>query len=130
MPISTQLQQGIFNLIYFTWLHNSQAIAYFFGAILALYLQYKKPSRKNLFFFLAFLILSIEFQYTKHILENLESQTLQAVLEQGAQATRFTRLTKLLLQKFIPIFLYLSGWGSLFFSILLKSKTPDKPKTE
>lgn len=124
--ISSALQQGIINIIYFTWLHNAEAIAYFFGCIISLYLQFKKPNRRNLLFFIAFLLLLIQFEYVKHIIEPLEKQTLQAVLEQGAAATRFTKLTKFFLQKFIPISLYLVGWGSLFFAIFKTSKTPDK----
>lgn len=124
MPISPELQQGIFNLIYFTWLHNGQAIAYFVGILISLYLQFKNPNRKNLLLFIAFILLLLQFEFVKHIITPLEEQTLQAVYEQGVQATRFTRLTQLFIQKFIPFGLYLAGWGSLFLAIFSSEKKP------
>jgi hypothetical protein len=126
MPVSPQLQQGLVNLIYFTWLHNSEALAYFVGCLIALYLQFKKPNRKNLFLFVGFLTLLVQFEYVKHMIEPLLDQALQAVLEQGAAATRFQKLLDFFLQKFIPLALYLFGWGSLFISLFLTPKTPGK----
>jgi hypothetical protein len=128
MPISSQLQQGIIDLLYFTWLHNAEALAYFTGCILSIFLQFKKPNRRNLLFFLSFLFLLFQFQYVKHIAEPLQEQTLQTVLQQGSQGLRFTKITTFFLQKFIPLFLYALGWGGLFFAIIFSTKTPDKEK--
>ena len=127
--VSAQLQQGLFNLIYFTWLHNAQAIAYLAGCILTLYLLYKKPNRRYLVLLIGFLVLSFEFQYNKHIVEPLQEQTLQTVLEQGAQGLRFQKYLDLLLQKLVPLSLYLIGWGSIFVGIIWSGKNTDKPKT-
>jgi len=130
MPISSQLQQGLVNIAYFTWLHNSEAISYFIGCLIALFLQFKKPNRKNLLLFLGFLALLIQFEYVKHMIEPLMDQTLQAVLEQGAAATRFQKILDFTLQKFVPFFLYFIGWGSLFISLFLSSKTSGKKTNE
>lgn len=128
--ISQNLQQGLFNLIYFTWLHNSQAIAYFFGIILTLYLQFKNPNRKTLLFFVGFLFLFINFEYQKHFVDPILEQTLQTVLEQGATGQRFQQIINFLLQKFVPLSLYLIGWGSIFWAIFTSSQTPDKRKKQ
>lgn len=128
--ISQNLQQGLFNLIYFTWLHNSQAIAYFFGIILTLYLQFKNPNRKNLLFFVGFLFLFINFEYQKHFVDPILEQTLQTVLEQGATGQRFQQITNLFLQKIIPFSMYIIGWGSIFWALFISLKSPDKPKNQ
>jgi hypothetical protein len=128
MPISPQLQQGLVNLVYFTWLHNAEAIAYFVGCALTLYLQLKKPNRIYLLFFIGFLLLLLQFQYVKHIVVPLQEQTLHAVLQQGAQGLRFSKITSLFLNKVIPIGLYLTGWGTIFFAIVKSTKTADKKK--
>lgn len=130
MPISPQLQQGLLNIVYFTWLHNSEAIAYFIGIILTLFLQFKHPNRRNLLFFIGFLVLLLNFEYEKHFVEPLLNQTVQAVLEQGATANRFQKLISFFFQKFIPLISYLIGWGSLFLAIVLGSKSTDKPKSQ
>jgi hypothetical protein len=119
--ISPQLQRGLFDLVYFTWLHNAEAIAYFAGCLLALGLLFKNPKRLYLLFFMGFLFLLIEFQYVKHIVEPLEAQTLQTVLQQGATGARFQKLTSVFLEKIIPLSLYMVGWGCIFFGIWKKS---------
>ena len=128
--ISSNLQQGLINIIYFTWLHNSEAIAYFIGCLISLYLQFKKPNRKHLILFIGFLTLLIQFEYIKHMVTPLLDQTLQAVLEQGATASRFQKILDFTLQKFVPFTLYLLGWGSLFLSLFLPSKTSGKKQTQ
>ncbi len=122
MPVSSQLQQGIIDLIYFTWLHNAEMLAYFAGTLLALFLLIKKPKRVYILLVVGFVVLMLQFQYVKHIVEPLLDQTLQTVLQTGALATRFQKLTRFFLEKMIPIGLYLFGWGSIFISIILMGK--------
>jgi len=125
MPFSPELQRGLLDLIYFTWLHNAEAIAYFVGCLLTLGLQFIRPRRLYLLFFVGFLLLLLQFQYVKHIVAPLEEQTLQTVLQQGSEGLRFTKLTSFFLQKLVPLGLYLAGWGSIFGGIFLKAKNPD-----
>jgi len=106
-------------------LHNSEAIAYFIGCVLTLVLQFIKPRRLNLLFFIGFLLLLLEFQYVKHIVEPLEQQTLQTVLQQGASGIRFQKITGIFLEKLVPFGLYLGGWGAIFTGIWLGSKRVD-----
>ena len=126
MPISQELQQGLFNIAYFTWLHNSQAIAYFVGIVITLALQFKKPNHKNLLFFVGFLVLLLNFEYQKHFIDPFLEQTVQAVLEQGATATRFQRIANFFFQKFVPLISYLVGWGSIFIAMIFGSKKTEE----
>lgn len=123
MDISPELQQGIVNLLYFTWLHNAEMLAYAAGTALSILLLIKQPRRSLVFLLLGFSVLMIEFQYVKHIVEPLLDQTMQTVLETGAQATRFSSLLRLLLSKILPLGLYVVGWGSIFLAILALSQT-------
>lgn len=122
MPVSPELQRGIIDLIYFTWLHNAEMLAYFAGFILTLGLLLKNPKRIYVLFLIGFILLMLQFQYVKHIVEPLLDQTMQTVLQTGAQATRFQKITKFFLEKLIPISLYLAGWGSIFLAIFLTNK--------
>lgn len=110
------------DLIYFTWLHNAEAIAYFSGCVITLGLQFIQPRRIYLLFFVGFLLLLLEFQYVKHIVEPLEAQTLQTVLQQGASGFKFQKLTSFFLEKLVPLSMYLVGWGCIFWGIYFKSK--------
>ena len=123
--VSAQLQQGLLDLVYFTWLHNAEVLAYFVGILLSLYFLLKNPNRKHVFLLLGFVFLLVEFEYVKHIVQPLLDQTLQTVLQTGASATRFQKITKFLLQKLAPIGMYLFGWGSIFYSLFTSSKSND-----
>jgi hypothetical protein len=130
MPVSPELQRGITDLIYFTWLHNAEALAYFAGAMLMLYKQFVKPKRVYLLVFVGFVLLLLQFQYVKHIVEPLLDQTLQTVLQTGAAATRFQKITNFFLQKAVPIGLYVVGWGSIFAGLwFMDYKGKAKEKT-
>lgn len=124
--VSTALQRGLIDLAYFTWLHNAEAIAYLAGAILMLYLQFRTPRRVYLILFVGFVLLLIQFEYVKHIVEPLQEQTLQTVLQQGASGLRFQKLTSFFLEKLIPFGLYLAGWGSIFGGIWLGTRSASK----
>ncbi|NMB56762.1 hypothetical protein GYA19_02375 [Candidatus Beckwithbacteria bacterium] len=135
MLISPELQQGLFNLVYFTWLHNSEVIAYALLCVLILIFQFVRPKRSNLLFFVGFLALLIQFEYVKHIAIPLQEQTLQTVMEQGAAAVKFQKLTDIFFQKLLPLGLYLFGWGSVALAIFFnsqknKEKDTDKPESK
>lgn len=124
--ISAQLQQGLIDLVYFTWLHNAEAIAYFVGCLLMLYLQFRTPRRVYLILFVGFVLLLIQFEYVKHIVEPLQEQTLQTVLQQGASGLRFQKLTSFFLEKLVPFGLYVVGWGSVLGGIWWGTRIDNK----
>ena len=116
--ITTANQQGLFYLIYWTWLHNYEVIALVFGALLAIGLMLYKPKRLYLLFFLGFLLLIFQYEYTKHIVQSLEEQTLQTAIVSDTQ-TKARKVIDFTLSRLIPFASYLGGWGLIFVGMIL-----------
>ena len=110
------LKIGAFQLVYFTFLHNAEVIAYVVMAILALILLIRKPSRRNVFFFVGFLVLTILFEYQKHIVGDLAEQTVNTLYQDdGNQKLRW--LTETVLYHVAPVVGWLVGWGMIGLGI-------------
>ena len=62
------LKQGVFQLIYNTFLHNSDAIALFFGIIVCIVLLFRRPKRILMFFLVGFTCLLLRFEYIYKLL--------------------------------------------------------------
>lgn len=115
------VQQGIIQLIYSTFLHNSEALAFFAGIICTLILLLRKPQRIYVLFLLGFTILFVRFEYLKHIADPLQQQTVGVVVtEQGYQRTR--RLIDIFINDFLPLGMYIAGWGSIFWAMIFGNK--------
>lgn len=114
------LKTGIFQFLYFTFLHNADAIAYFVGILFVFSLLLAKPRRILVLFLMGFILLELRFQYLKHIVDPLYDQTVGAML-QGGTFFRTRRFLDLFINDLIPLLLYFGGWGSLcagiFFSV-------------
>ena len=111
------LGQGIFQLIYFTYLHNQLVIGMLAAALVSLWLLIKKPTRQLVFFFLGFLILIFHFEYQKHIVQDLADQTISTLfLEEGHY--RFRWLTKVAIYHGLPLLMWLAGWGSIILGLI------------
>jgi hypothetical protein len=115
------VQQGMIQLVYSTFLHNSEALAFFVGIVLALLLLLRKPQRIYVLFLLGFTTLFIRFEYLKHIADPLQQQTVGVVVtEQGYQRTR--RLIDIFINDLLPLVMYIGGWGSLFMAMIFSNK--------
>ncbi len=114
-------RQGLFYLLYWTWLHNYEVIALGFGCLLAIILMLIKPKRIYLLFFLGFFLLILQFEYLKHFQEHLETQTTQTVILQEGQ-TKVKKAINLFFKRFIPFALYLGGWGLIFLGMIFSGK--------
>lgn len=115
--MSPLIKQGIIQLIYSTFLHNSEALAFFAGIICALILLLRKPKRIYVLFLIGFTALFIRFEYLKHIVDPLQQQTVGVVVtEQGYQRTR--RLIDILINDLLPLGMYFLGWGSIFLAMV------------
>lgn len=117
------LKAGLFQLLYFTFLHNADAIAYLIGILFIFVLLLKKPSRVLVLFLLGFILLELRFQYLKHIVDPLYDQTVGAMV-QTSSFLKTRRLFDIVLNDLIPIGLYLAGWGSLFAGIFFSVFSP------
>ena len=114
--MSPVVKQGIIQLIYSTFLHNSETIALFIGIVLTLFLLFRKPKRVYLFFLIGFVCLLIRLEYLKHIVDPLEQQTVGVVItEEGHFRTK--RWIDLFFNDLLPLGMYLAGWGSIFLGI-------------
>ena len=114
-------QQGLFQLVYWTWLHNYEVIALSFGCFLAIGLMFKKPKRIYMIFFLGFLLLVFQFEYTKHLVKSLEEQTLQTAIVSDSQ-TKARKLIDFTLNRLVPFCSYLGGWGMIFVGMIIGGK--------
>lgn len=127
--MSPMVQQGMIQLIYSTFLHNSQAIAFFIGIIVSLLLLLKKPERIYVLFLIGFTVLFIRFEYLKHIADPLQQQTVGVVVtDQGYQRTR--RLIDIFINDLVPLAMYLIGWASLFLAMILGNKKVNKKRAK
>lgn len=119
------VQQGVIQLVYSTFLHNSEAIALFAGVVTALLLLLRKPKRIYVLFLIGFTILFIRFEYLKHIADPLQQQTVGVVVtEEGYHRTR--RLIDIFINDLVPLMMYFGGWASLFLAMILTSKKERK----
>ncbi|MDO5561159.1 MAG: hypothetical protein Q4G02_00040 [bacterium] len=111
------MKQGLFQLIYFTYLHNQLAIGLALAALVSLFILIKKPARRYVFFFIGFILLLLHFEYQKHIVQDLAEQTISTLfLEEGHYRWRW--FTKVTLYHLTPFLLWLAGWGSVILGIL------------
>lgn len=116
--MSPIIKQGIFSLIYSTFLHNSEVIALFLAAIFTLVLLFRKPSRFYLLFFVGFSLLLVRIEYLKHIVDPLQKQT-QAVVVQESGHFRARRIIDVFLNDILPFVMYVAGWFSIFWGLLI-----------
>lgn len=113
------LKQSIMNTAFITFMHNQYAIAFFFGALIALGLLIYRPSRFATFLLFGFLTLLVGFEYDKHILEGLQNQTLES-LALASEDAGFKSLLVNGFQKILPLGFFTVGWGSIFLAIISK----------
>ncbi len=110
------MKQGIFQLIYFTYLHNQLLIGLVLAGAASLFLLIRKPERRYVWFLLGFAVLAFHFSYQKHIVDQLADQTVATVfLDDGGASYR--RLLDLFLYHFLPFLFWLIGWGSIILGI-------------
>ncbi len=123
--MSPNIQQGLFQLVYATFLHNSEAIALFVGIVISLFLLYKKPVRVYLYFLLGFTFLLARFEYLKHVVDPLHAQTVGIVVtEEGFYRTR--RAFDIFFNDLVPMGLYVLGWGGLFMGVVKREEESGK----
>ena len=123
--MTNETQQGVFQLIYWTWLHNYQVIALGFGCLLAIGLMLYKPKRIYMIFFVGFFLLVLQFEYLKHFQEHLEDQTAATVALQESQS-KARKAISLFFNRLIPFGLYLGGWGMIFLGMIVGGKEKKK----
>ena len=127
--MNPEIKAGVFRLIYNTFLHNADAIAYFVGIIVALGSLLRKPKRKHVLYLIAFVFLLARFEYLKHIVDPLFEQT-QTTMIQEEGHYRAKRYLDIIFYDLVPLFLYLGGWGSLFAALMIEKSGQGKVESK
>ncbi len=125
MP-SPELTGSLLATIYSTFDHNKIVIAYALAAILAAFLVFKRPSRFHVLLLFGFAILAFTYEYEKHIIAPLREQTLQAVAPDPNVHVRTQKYLDIFLSVLIPIGLYITGWGLVFWAMVIGGKNGKK----
>jgi hypothetical protein len=123
MPnIATDLSVNINNTIYLTIVHNYIPILFALGFLISVFWSIKKPSRSHTFILLGFILLLFEFEYSKHIIEGLKTQTINSVITANPHYTA-KKWLNIIIEDLTPMFLFISGWFFLLLGYL--TKQPD-----
>ena len=119
------LKQAAISTLFATFLHNQYAIAFTVGIIVSTALLLYKPKRHTVLYLIAFAILLISFEYSKHIAKALEQQTINSMALTDGGAMVWLKRT---LQKILPLLFFITGWGTLFLAIILQNLVDNKLK--
>jgi hypothetical protein len=98
--------------------HNAPLIFLGGMTILGLFSSLKKPSRANILIFAAFLILTFNFEYDKHLIAQVKSHWLDLLFPPGQRFDKYNFLS-LFFSKVLPIALDIVGWGMLALAIFV-----------
>ena len=126
MPPDQNLSINIINTIYATFDHNKIVIGYIGALILAAFLVFKKPTRFHLLLLFGFAILTFNYEYEKHIIAPLREQTLQAVTPDPTLNIRTQRYMDVFLSVLVPIGLFITGWGLIFWAMIIGGSNSKK----
>jgi|GEM_PF-988467 len=117
--MTSDIASNLITGLYLLFAHNGLLIIYVFGALVSLLLIFLKPRRLTVLYFLAFLTLAFGFEYDKHLIVPLRDQTIATVVADPETHLFTQRLINLFISEFIPVALFILGWGLLFLAILL-----------
>jgi hypothetical protein len=114
--MSPNLQNNIFDLIYWTFLHNSDAIALFLSVMFALGLLFWRPQRVLVLWLIGFTLLLARFEYLKHVVDPLTNQTLEVLIRTEGHY-RARQVIDVFFYDVLPLGMYLIGWGSIWLGM-------------
>lgn len=117
--VASDLIENIVNGLYLLFNHNSVVLAYFFGLLVCAIISFLRPSRAAFAITASFAILVFSFEYDKHIIEPLRTQTLATIIPTQGTHLKATKIIDLFLSELLPVIFYLLGWGLLTTSIAL-----------
>lgn len=116
--MSTDLSTNLLSGLYLLFDHNALVISYFLGLIICGIISFLRPSRLAFFLTFTFAVLTFGYEYDKHIIEPFRNQTLATIAPTPGTHIRAAKLINLLITEFLPIVLFVIGWGSLLASIV------------
>ena len=116
--MSPALQSNLFDLVYWTFLHNSEAIALFLSIAVAVGLLLWRPRREYVLWLVGFTLLLFRFEYLKHVVDPLFNQTLEVVIRTEGHY-RARKLMDIFFYDVVPLLLYVGGWISIWVGMWL-----------
>lgn len=125
MP-SSELANSLIATIYSTFDHNKIVLAYFAAALLSAFLVFKKLTRFHVLLLFGFVILAFTYEYEKHIIAPLRDQTLQALTPDPNVHVKTQKYLDIFLSVLIPIGFYITGWGLVFWAMIIGGKNSQK----
>ena len=117
--ISLEVTNSLFKGLYLLFDHNALVLAYISGLIICGFISFLRPSRLAFLFTFSFAALAFGYEYDKHIIEPLRTQTLATVIPTPGTHQRAAKLIDLVLSNLLPVFFFIIGWSSLFITIII-----------
>ena len=117
--MTSDIISNLISGLYLLFAHNGLVFIYVLGGLISLVLIFFRPRRLTVLYFLSFLTLAFGFEYDKHIIVPLREQTVMTVVTNPETHLFTQRLINLFISEFIPVLLFILGWGLLFLAILL-----------
>lgn len=114
-------ERALTQTFYATVNHNLPVMMYVCGLLLVIMLLFIKPNRKLIFFLLGFALLAFNFEYVKHIAEQLLIQTQTSIESTGYQSLKSKRIMDIFFQDLVPFGTYVGGWGLIFLGIIFST---------
>ncbi len=102
-------QQNLLYTIYFTLIHNFEALFYASCIVMVTLWALYQPTRAKITIMWGLLILLFAFEYNKHILEPLREQTINALITER-QSWRIEHYINKVTTRILPRGLPLLGW--------------------
>lgn len=108
------------NTLFSFYSHNWELV-YFGGfAFLCFIRIIIKPSRFFALLTLGFLLLTFEFEYTKHLIPHVRENVTELILVDPTR--RSFNLSDTFFSKLLPIFMQMTGWGLIATAVFLVNK--------
>ena len=108
---------SIITTLYSFYSHNASLV--FFGgmAMLTLLLSLRRPSRFYILLFIGFTILTLNFEYDKHLFVKIKTDMLDLMFPAGTRFRKYN-LLRYFLEFLLPIILDIVGWGLVALAII------------
>lgn len=101
--------------------HNYQLIFFGLMSVICLVIALTRSSRKFMWFFVAFFILTIRFEYQKHLYVKIQNDMIKSIFPEGTRFKKYNLLTNLL-GIYVPVLMDIAGWGIIIFNFLSRDK--------
>lgn len=125
--VTPDLQQNIVTTVYLLFAHNYIAFAYFTGVLTGIYLSFFRPSRYSTMILLGFAVLLFSYEYDKHIIDALRTQTINSFITTTPHY-KVSRIIDLFISEILPILFYVAGWFLLFAAIISRGQQTQKKR--